>query len=181
MPSDPAGSSASVSASNPLPRVVTALTPDRVIQALDAQSKDGKLAGFRRVNSPTDLCAVAAFAEPFDREILISARPSSSGCELAFRMRLLPRVPLIFALVIAFSIWPGVWLTDSMLTTYFEWYTIETWWWYLPLTIVPLLWMIPRMWKKSSLEAAASAREVIAKVALATQGRIADTEPVPGA
>lgn len=169
----------------PLPVLRTPLSVDAAVKRLDALSRQGKLAGFQSGSGGGGsvggvVFRTEAFAEPFDRELLASVQQAdANGATFEFRLRLLPKMPLIFAVVIVLSIWPGVWLTDSMLRTYFSWYTIETWWWYLPLTILPLLWYVPSVWKKSKRMAHESALEVIAKMAKELGAKDADTKP-PG-
>lgn len=80
------------------------------------------------------------------------------------------RMPWIYALLLIATVWPGVWVTDSMLKTYFSWYTIPTWWWYLPLSVIPLPWMWRSFMHKSRAAADASAREVITDIAAAVGG-----------
>jgi hypothetical protein len=68
------------------------------------------------------------------------------------------------------TFFPGLYLTDSMLTTYFEWYRIETWWWYVPLGLL----MIPVLWKQyrvGSAVARVDAGELIGVVAREVEGR----------
>jgi hypothetical protein len=163
----------------PLPVLRAPLSVDAAVKKLDALSRQGKLAGFQSGGDGRAgvVFSAAAFSEPFDRELLATVRQAdANGATFEFRLRVLPKVPLIFAAVIVLSIWPGVWLTDSMLRTYFSWYTIETWWWYLPLTILPLLWYVPNTWKKSKRMAHESALEVIAKMAKELGAKEADTK-----
>lgn len=154
-----------------LPRVHSPLSADEIVKRLDALARQGKLPGFAKGEGGV-LFRTAAFSEPFDRELLARAEPAAGaagsgakGTTLRFSLRVLPRVPLIYAAVIGTTIWPGVWLTDSMLKTYFDWYKVETWWWYMPVTVLPLLWAMPRMWRKCARAAEESAREMIGKIA----------------
>lgn len=120
-------------------------------------SRKGKLPGFERRG---EAFSFAGFGEPFD--YIVSARPDAGG--VSFHGAMHRKLPLIFAVVIVLSIWPGSWLTDSMLRSYFTWYNFEAWVtyaWYIPLTVVPLLWIIPRMMRKSRDAAYKHAQEQI--------------------
>jgi hypothetical protein len=120
-------------------------------------SRKGKLPGFERRG---DAFHFAGFGEPFD--YVVSARADANG--ISFHGAMHRKMPLIFAIVIAISIWPGSWLTDSMLRSYFTWYNYAEWVtyaWYIPLTVLPLLWMIPRMVRKSRVAAYSHAQEQI--------------------
>lgn len=76
------------------------------------------------------------------------------------------------------SIWPGILLVDSMLRKYFAWYTIETWWWYYPLTIPTTPWVIWSSVRKSREAAQVAARQTLELVAGILGARLA--EPVAG-
>jgi len=146
-----------------LPDVRTSLDPTAILSRLDALARRGKLAGFTPGHGDA-LFEAACFGEPFDRVLLARAAREDGGTVLRFSTRLRRRVPAIFVAVTILTIWPGVWLTDSMLTTYFSWYTIPTWWWYIPLTVVPLFWMVPRMIRKSEGVCRESAAHQIAMI-----------------
>lgn len=120
-------------------------------------ARKGKLPGFERRG---DAFTFAGFGEPFD--YVVTARPDANG--ISFHASVHRKLPLVFAVVILLSIWPGSWLTDSMLRSYFTWYNFASWItyaWYIPLTVVPLLWIIPRMARKSRQAAFAHAQEQI--------------------
>ena len=146
-----------------LPELRTRQSPAEVVQRLEALARRGKLAGFR-ARSDGVLFEAECFAEPFDRVLEARATTEGGVTRLVFSARTLWRAPAIMILVTALTIWPGVWLTDSMMRTYFSWYHIPTWWWYMPVTIVPLFWMVPRMVKKSDTLARESAAVQIAAI-----------------
>jgi hypothetical protein len=155
-----------------LPRVRTALAPEAIVARLDFASRRGRLAGFR---PGPGLFSVAAFGQPFDRVLIADARGEEGGTVLEFRSALLLKWPAIFIAVTLFTIWPGVWLTDSLLSTYFAsypWWGLRTWMWYLPLTVLPLPWMAKGMWQKSEGLAHDSAHRAIRKIAAEVDGRI---------
>ncbi len=146
-----------------LPEVRTAHAPEEILKRLEALARRGKLAGFHA--RPRDgLFEVACFGEPFDRRLVAHDSGEGGVTTLRFTAPILWKVPAIMIVVTLLTIWPGVWLTDSMLTTYFRWYTIPTWWWYMPVTIVPLFWMVPRMIRKSEASCRESAAQQIAAI-----------------
>jgi len=137
--------------------LATTLSVVAVVERAQQLSRKGKLPGFAKVN---DTFSFAGFGEPFDYTVV--ARAAEGG--LSFHAKMQQKLPIIFAVVIAVSVWPGSWLTDSMLRSYFESYNFSTWFtyaWYIPLTVVPLLWMIPRMLRKSRQAAYAHTCEQI--------------------
>jgi len=154
-----------------LPEVRAALEPRAIVARLDTLARRGKLAGFAPSQQNGVLFEAACFGEPFDRVLEARAAGEGDRTVLKFSARLLPRIPAIFAVVTALTIWPGVWLTDSMLTTYFSWYKIPTWWWYMPLTIIPMFWMVPKMIRKSERSCRESAARQIAAIDAALNGR----------
>lgn len=159
-----------------LPTITSPLPPTEVIARLDRLSKRGKLPGFEKQASSGGggfICDI--FGAPFDRELVarVSAL-SGGGCEISNQSRLRLKLPLIYAAVLIVTVWPGVWLTDSMLKIYFSWYTIETWWWYMPMCLL----MIPavrKQWKTSQAVAAEEAAELLKKIAAEVVGRIAQS------
>lgn len=158
-------------------RVVCDLSPEVVMTRLDVAARRGRMPGFRVGPSPS-LFTVAAFGTPFDGELRVMAEPGASGSggptSLRFISRMQRRGPGIFLLLCAITIWPGVWLTDSMLKSYFTSYHYQTWMWYLPFTIGPLPWVWRRSMRKSRAEIAESARSQIDAIARETGGRVVE-------
>ncbi|MBU6412885.1 MAG: hypothetical protein KGS45_05385 [Planctomycetes bacterium] len=152
-----------------LPRVMCALTPEQVVKAAEKRAKQGKLAGFQH-GSGDVLFVADVFGEPFDRTLVVKGEKVDGGTRLTFAAPMKKKLPWIFIAVIAFSIWPGVTLTHSLLVTYFSWYTIQTWWWYIPITVIPLPWMYKKMMTKSEASCAGSAMEQIESVREAVGG-----------
>ncbi len=159
-----------------LPTITSPLPPTDAVERLDRLSKRGKLPGFEKqpggVGGGGFICDI--FGAPFDRELVaqVSATPGG-GCEITSQSRLRLKLPLIYAAVLIVTVWPGVWLTDSMLKIYFSWYTIETWWWYLPMCLL----MIPavrKQWKTSQAVAAEESAELLKKIAAEVEGQIAE-------
>jgi hypothetical protein len=178
MPSDtpahlaasPTGNEPAVSAGSLSPRFLsTTLADAEILSRLDALARRGKLAGFEKGGPGGPLFTLEAAGAPFDYTLEAwSAHQGHGGgagtTRLDLRMRLLLRTPLIFGVVIALTIWPGVWLTHSMLRAYFGFYTYAewvTWAWYIPLTVLPLPWALFEMIKRSREAAYTSAQESI--------------------
>jgi hypothetical protein len=95
-----------------------------------------------------------------------------------FSVAIKPLLPWVFAVMLVLSVWPGVLLAESLMTTYFgravgSW----TWWWYLPLTAPTTPWAIWWSVRRSRALIHDDAHRVIA--ALATELRAA-VEPGPG-
>ncbi|MBS0198305.1 MAG: hypothetical protein JSR77_16250 [Planctomycetes bacterium] len=142
----------------------TPLGDDEILRRLEAAARRGKLAGFNDRDSSC-LFSVAAFGDQFDYRLCAHSQAAPGSRRLDFQLRMLLKMPLIMAVVLIITVWPGVWLTDSMLTTYFSWYTIPTWIWYIPLTVLPIPWMWKRMHGRSKAAATEHAKEQIAKIA----------------
>lgn len=151
-----------------LPALRSPLAPAAAIDALDHASRRGKLPGFKRESSSA--FSVAVFGEPFDRRLHALISPDGPGSRLELRARLLLRAPIIAAVVLIFTIWPGVWLTDSMLLTYYppaqHWW--PTWTWYLPLTVIPLPFAARSIWKRSEASCRREAHIAIERIREAT-------------
>lgn len=143
-------------------------SPDQIVSALANMSKRGRLAGFARARADSgDLFHAEAWGSPFESELIARAEAGEGGTALSFRVRMLRKMPWIFAAVLAFAIWPGVWFTQSLLDTYFPGTLIAeyTYWWYLPLTALPIPFSWRSMMRKSREQAEVSAREQIQKIA----------------
>ncbi len=147
----------------------TQLSAAEVAEVLAKAGRRGKLPGF---DAPDDTSfRVDCDAVPFEY-VLVGTIEPASGQETGARVQLsLVRrtlMPTIFALTIAVSIWPGVWLTDSILgvywSTYGRWSASMPWLtyaWYLPLTVLPLPWMWRSFVHKSKAQAHASAAKLV--------------------
>lgn len=121
--------------------------PEKVVELLETAAKRGRLPGFER-GTGGRLFTVSLFSEPFDHDLIAwVAETNGGGTRLRFEVRLRRMMPIVTIVVVALTIWPGVWLTHSLLVTYSETYRgwCEavpglTYWWYLPMAIVPLPW-----------------------------------------
>jgi hypothetical protein len=148
-----------------LPALATPLGRDEILRRLDAAARRGKLAGFA-ARSGADLFEVVAFSAPFEH-VLVARPTGGTPARLTFRPRMLQKMPLIFAVVLVLTLWPGLPLTHSMLVTYFSWYRWSeaiTAAWYVPLTVLPVFWWLPRGIRKSRTEANVAAKEQIIRL-----------------
>lgn len=148
-----------------LPDLALGVATSEVMPRLEASARRGKLAGLR-AGRAGECFRVEVGSHPFDHEIVGELSPDSRSLRL--RIRLLPRLPLIYAVLIVLSVWPGLWITDSMLTTYFGWYRLGLWWtaaWYIPLTVLPLPWMLVSMLRRSRVDAGERAALLVAEIA----------------
>jgi hypothetical protein len=156
-----------------LPRILAPIPPAEAMDRLSRASKRGKLPGFEQRDG--DRFRTLVYGEPFDRELLGSIRPGAEGCEIDLQLRLIKKMPVIMIALIVVSIWPGVWLTDSMIQTYFPGYPNSFWVtaaWYLPLTVIPLPWVMRRVWLKSEGVAREELGKAIDKIVRAVDGTV---------
>jgi hypothetical protein len=155
-----------------LPRLISPLSGIEVVSKLDAAARRGKLPGFHKGGAGPNggeevLFHLTDFGHPFESILEARSAPHGSGSALQFSLRLRGRMLWIFIISMVLTVWPGVWLTDSMMRTYFSGYSLGMWGtcaWYLPLTVpfVPLgIW---RAIQKSRSSAHASAVELIENV-----------------
>lgn len=148
------------------------LAPDDALAALAQAGRRGKLPGFERREGPA--FRLDCDAVPFEYEIRAEVHPDSAGSRVVLRARRRPLFPWIFAVTLILTVWPGVWLTDSLLdvywTTYARWSDAMPWLtyaWYLPITALPLPWLWRSLTRKSAAmagESAAKARESVREV-----------------
>lgn len=150
--------------SQPLPQLRTPLTPTEALDRLGLASRRGRLPGFEPApkGGDTRRFKAAAFGHPFDREILGAISPDPEGGSVVeFRTRLLVKAPLIYLVSIVVSIWPGLPLVDALIPASWGWW--PTWWWYLPLCVLPLPFL-PRMWRRSEAVAHDEAHKTVRKI-----------------
>ncbi|MBY0311544.1 MAG: hypothetical protein K2W85_05710 [Phycisphaerales bacterium] len=156
-------------------RVQSPLSAIEIVAALEAAARRGKMAGFQRIPGTTPvqgvICTISDFGTPFESVLETTAAASSGGrggTELSFSLRMQTKLIWVFGIVLVATVWPGVWLTDSMLRTYFSGYDFRTWMWYLPLTapFVPLalLTAIARSKASAQIEALAIIERIRAVV-----------------
>lgn len=152
-----------------LPEVHTPLSPALILERLEAASRRGKLAGWQSpATKPAPFgasFAIKDFGHPFESILLgHTAESSEGGTRLTFTTRIQPLLPAIYLVVLVASVWPGVWLTDSLIRTYFTGYTFNTYYWYMPLTVPFVPWGMWSAWKKSTRSARTDARELVERV-----------------
>jgi len=145
---------------------VCPVAEDQVRERLGELSRRGKLPGFGPSKVAGEACEFVAFGDPLDYAIGVVPERG----RLRFHARMKRRTPVIFAVISLLSIWPGSWLTDSMLRSYFESYDWNTYAWYIPLTALPLPWMFVRMRKKSRAGAYAHFLEKLELIRAAVAG-----------
>ena len=162
-----------------LASIETGLSEAEVVERLRTMSKRGRLPGFE--SEGARLFRATAQGAYFDRMLVGRVQREGSASRLRFRMMTAWAVPAIVGTVLAVTIWPGVWLTDSMLVTYWAWYgeqTSKMWWltyaWYVPLTVIPLPWACRKAWDKNNEAARASAVELIERMSGALDGRVVE-------
>lgn len=157
-----------------LPTVLVPLDSAAIVERLTTASRRGRLAGFARSSAPGVLFQAAAFGSPFEGVLEARAEPADGGTRLRFQSRLLRTFPAIFAGVLAFTIWPGVYFTDELVAQFLPglWSPWVTYYWYLPLTILPIPWVWRGAMRKSRRTMTEHARETVAKIAKELGGRI---------
>jgi hypothetical protein len=154
-----------------MPRLRTSLNDAAVRDRLDAAARKGRLPGLR-LDAGDALFEVQEFGRPFESTLRAEAAPAGAAQagaarDIVFSLRLKPLFPSIFVIILVVSIWPGIYLVDSMLKQYFSWYdsSVETWWWYLPLTVPTSPWAFWSAAKKSRASAHAECESIIRRLA----------------
>lgn len=169
----------------PLPDVVVPLAPNEVVARLDVAARRGRLAGFEAVpGAPgvegSDLFFADAFGGPYDGVLIaMVATRGEKGTTLAFRWRTKPVLPWVIGVVLVLTAWPGVIVTESMLATMvpgWEWLWRNTWWWYLPLTVPFIPWVMWSTLRKSRAAIHDSSHRTIVKVARELGGHVVPVE-----
>ncbi len=128
---------------------------------LDALSKRGKLPDYRRQGSGFRL---SAYGNQMDMTLVGSVAAAPGGSEIRFALERQWKMIWIYAAITVLTLWPGMQLTDSMLSTYFSGYDFQTWMWYVPLVVLPtplFAWLEVR---KSERLAKVSAGEMIERI-----------------
>lgn len=158
----------------PLPLVRFDHAPDEVIRRLDTAARRGKLPGFASPGSTGSLFSVAAFGTPWDGVVEAHVRERmGNGCLIEPRSRLKRLGPVIFGIVLALSIWPGVLLTESLIASYFPaGWSKWTWYWYLPMTVPTMPWALWWSIRTSRAQIHDSAHRAVQAIALHAAGRL---------
>ncbi len=148
---------------------------------LDTAARRGKLPGFSSgagIGGETTF-TISDFGSPFESLVACRTLQADLGSRVEIGSpRLKPLLPWVFGLILGLSVWPGSWLTDSMLRSYSDWYGAQAWWityaWYLPLTVPFCPMAMLSAVRKSRAAAAAEVGGLVERVAAAVNGRRAD-------
>lgn len=163
---------------------------DDAVWKLEVMSRRGRLPGFSR---EVGGFAVAAHGTPFDKVLRMQADgdagDADGGSVFKADLQLERRMPMITLVIFVLTVWPGVMLTDSFLVGHFEFYArwydngdgLQTWWWYVPLTVISLVMAWFGALKKSSASADASARETLDKIVQELGGEVLPSAPASSA
>ena len=176
IPENVAQGSESVSAPVGRTTILTPLGEGKIAEKLAAMSQRGKLPGFE-ARSGGFLALAYGWVYDFDLVAKFGAVEGVGGTRIGFELLVKKKMPWIVAALLVVSVWPGVWITDSMLSIYFDWYPKEFWKtcvWYLPLAIIPIPWVWKTAMNRSRAEAEVSARELIERVATELGGSIVE-------
>lgn len=166
-----------------LPRVITGMPAMELQKALAQRAKQGKLAGYQP-QGPRSFTLDAAgglYERTLIATIISDTADKDEHTEIWFEGKLKRTIPIVVIAVLIFTLWPGVWLTDSILSTWFGWYRMGIWWtcaWYIPLTLLA----VPGFWahfKKSERESWADAEKAIGKIARIGDGELVGVSNAP--
>ena len=152
---------------SPLPSLGVPLTEEEILDRLGTASRRGRLPGFVPRPEGGALFRVAAFGTPLDSDLDARPRRINGLVMLDFTLRVPGRLAVILAVTLALTVWPGVYFMDQLMIQLLPgvraW--APTWWWYLPLAIVPIPWVWRGVMHKARATAQASAREMIDRLA----------------
>ena len=156
-----------------LPTIATGASPQEIVERLTMASRRGKLAGFDPRPRCGGLFAAAAHGHQFDS--LIVADHDGANGRLSFRLVMLRKMPLVFGAILALTIWPGVYCMDELVSQLGFWRPEHPWltyYWYLPLTVLPMPWMSRSVVRRSVRSAREHARETIETIANGIGGSV---------
>ncbi|MBX3390083.1 MAG: hypothetical protein KF691_11605 [Phycisphaeraceae bacterium] len=152
--------------------VVTSLSEAKIAEKLLEMSQRGKLPGFEPRSGSFD---ALAYGWIYDFDLIGKYIAGTDGTRIEFGLVAKSRMPWIVGALLALSVFPGVWITDSMLSIYFDWYPKEFWKtcvWYIPLTILPIPWVWKTAMNRSRAAAEHSSQELIERIAAALGGSV---------
>ena len=159
--------------------IATPSPPAELLSQLDTAARRGKLPGFHPGPAGADghLFEITDFGTPFEARLCCQVETTSAGSRIVpAPPRLKPVLPLVFAAIMILTIWPGSWLTDSMLRSYSDWYSARVWWvtyaWYLPLTVPFAPLALLSAIRKSRAAAASELPDILRRIAEAVGGRV---------
>ncbi|MGH7243505.1 MAG: hypothetical protein ACREJD_08830 [Phycisphaerales bacterium] len=154
--------------------ILTPLAAGKISEKLLQMSQRGKLPGFAA--TPGGFGALA-YGWVYDFDLTGTFGGTDGATRIGFALKVKPKMPWIIAVTLALSVFPGVWITDSMLSIYFDWYPKEFWKtcvWYLPMSIIPIPWVWKSAMNRSRAAAEESGRELIGRIAAELGGQIVD-------
>lgn len=164
----------------PLPAVQTGLSRDQVLERLRTASRRGRLAGFEAPAKAGGLFCAAAFGKPFDETLIGDAKElPGGGTTLRFRTRLLPTLPAVYMAVLLLTVWPGAYFMDELIAQFLPglWSPWVTYWWYVPLTAIPIPWVWRGLRRRSRAAAHDAAHVAVRKIAAEVEGVIVAPNP----
>ncbi len=154
--------------------VKSSLAPAEVAKRLAQAGRRGRLPGYDATNPK--VFRIDCDAVPFEYALLGTIGPepaseSGTGSIITMHTERRSLMPAIFAATLIFTVWPGVWLTDSLIGVYWSAYgrwseqmPWLTYAWYLPISALPLPWVWRKLTRKSKVMAAESATKIIATI-----------------
>lgn len=161
-------------AGDALPSLTTTLSSAEIREKLDVAARKGRMPGLE-LQSQAGIFEIREFGQPFESTLTATAAAGVDGFQtIEFQSKIRPMFPTVFAVMLVVSIWPGIYLVDSMVRHYFSWYDIPTWWWYLPLTVPTSPWAFWSAVKKSRASASVEARRLIERVATELKAKIVE-------
>lgn len=144
----------------------------KILEKMRGLSRQGKLPGFE---AKGEEFVALAYGWVYDFDFIAKPTAGAGGTVLRFDLQVKRKTPWIVAAMLALSIFPGVWITHSMLAIYFGWYPAELWKtcvWYLPLSIIPIPWVWKTAMERSRTAAEESSRELLERIATELNGKI---------
>ncbi len=141
--------------------LVVDLDVNEIQRRLDLAARRGRVPGLHVGSHPT-LFYVDGCGTPFEHHLVATGSPAEGGIRIRFSLKRLKRVPLIFAVVLVLTIWPGVYFMDQLIPG--EWNWIKTEYWYLPLAILPIPWFWRSTARKSEAIAVEDCSAIVQKI-----------------
>jgi hypothetical protein len=160
------------------PAIVTSLGPAEILARLDLASRRGRLPGFSAKPAPGVLFSLELHGRPFDGVLTATAAAAQGETRVEYQVRMLPRLPALFVVVLIATVWPGIYFVDRLIPGEWGWipqigtWWPGTWWWYIPITALPLPLLWRTLMRRSREGLAAALREALGKVAREVEGRI---------
>jgi hypothetical protein len=76
--------------------------------------------------------------------------------------------------VLLATIWPGAYFMDQLMPGEWGWISTKVYWWYLPITVVPIPWVWRGLMRKSRESNRREAEGAIRKIAAEIGGEIVE-------